>query len=450
MGMIKSNESSSVFEFPAGLRVLAVDDDSNYLTLLTSMLHDCRYEVTTCSRANEALSILRQGKSNFDIVISEVHIPEMDGFQLLEIICLEMDLPVVMMSADDENGVVFKCIMDGACDYLVKPVRMEDIKFIWKHVIRKQKNGGVRVLEESKNVDDVDILLHQNQVKNVENVSIDNENHENSNYVKEEEEEGKEKDDSVSLKKPRMIWTAELHQKFVAAVDQIGLKNAVPKKILDVMNFPGITRENVASHLQKYRNYIRRVDENLQNRCNFNKLPMHPQEKNPELIAHFPSYNLHNQVTFVQPTQRSYANFSNDNPLVNQNNFYNYGMRESGFGIGSEQLSNSSIGADLSPEVSTTMESDQPLSINDFFQASGERYLDRFNPPVNVNRIHGNLTSSFIMQRPFKMQRLNENKSTEAFTDGAVYHPVSLSPPAPALYVEQFDHEDVNIRPYNE
>ena len=133
------------------------------------------------------------------------------------------------MSADDENGVVFKCIMDGACDYLVKPVRMEDIKFIWKHVIRKQKNGVVRVLEESKNVDDVDILLHQNQVKNVENVSIDKENHESSNYLKheEDEEEGKEKDDSVSLKKPRMIWTAELHQKFVAAVDQIGLKSMI-------------------------------------------------------------------------------------------------------------------------------------------------------------------------------------------------------------------------------
>ena len=51
--------------------------------------------VTTCSRAVMALDILREKKGGFDIVLSDVYMPDMDGFKLLEHIGLEMDLPVI-------------------------------------------------------------------------------------------------------------------------------------------------------------------------------------------------------------------------------------------------------------------------------------------------------------------------------------------------------------------
>ena len=60
-------------------------------------------------------------------------------------------------------------------------------------------------------------------------------------------------------KKPRVVWSAELHQQFVNAVNQLGIDKAVPKRILDLMNVQGLTRENVASHLQKYRLYLKRL-----------------------------------------------------------------------------------------------------------------------------------------------------------------------------------------------
>ena len=50
--------------------------------------------VTTCSRAAQALSLLRSSK-DFDLVLSDVYMPDMDGFKLLETIGLEMDLPVI-------------------------------------------------------------------------------------------------------------------------------------------------------------------------------------------------------------------------------------------------------------------------------------------------------------------------------------------------------------------
>ena len=51
----------------------------------------------------------------------------------------------------------------------------------------------------------------------------------------------------------RMIWNDELHKRFMVAVNQLGLDSAVPKTIMQMMDVQGLTRENVASHLQKYR-----------------------------------------------------------------------------------------------------------------------------------------------------------------------------------------------------
>jgi two-component response regulator (ARR-B family) len=51
--------------------------------------------VTTCHLARDALTLLRERKDGYDIVISDVNMPDMDGFKLLEHVGLEMDLPVI-------------------------------------------------------------------------------------------------------------------------------------------------------------------------------------------------------------------------------------------------------------------------------------------------------------------------------------------------------------------
>jgi len=45
-------------------------------------------------------------------------------------------------------------------------------------------------------------------------------------------------------------WTPELHKKFVKAVEQLGVDQAIPSRILEIMKVEGLTRHNVASHLQ--------------------------------------------------------------------------------------------------------------------------------------------------------------------------------------------------------
>ncbi|XP_073145116.1 uncharacterized protein [Henckelia pumila] len=62
-------------------------------------------------------------------------------------------------------------------------------------------------------------------------------------------------------KKQRVVWTKEMHQKFLDAIKMIGYERAVPKRIAEAMGIPGLRRENVASHLQKFRNGLKRAQE---------------------------------------------------------------------------------------------------------------------------------------------------------------------------------------------
>ncbi|KAL7000850.1 hypothetical protein U1Q18_002000 [Sarracenia purpurea var. burkii] len=250
-------------QFPAGLRVLVVDDEIICLRILEQMLRKCMYQVTTCSQATVALNLLRERRGGFDLVLSDVHMPDMDGFKLLELVGLEMDLPVIMMSADGRTSAVLKGIRHGACDYLIKPIREEELKNIWQHVVRKKWNEN-KEHEQSGSLDDND--RHKRGNDDAEYASSVNEGAEGllkpqkkRRDAKEEDDGDLENDDPATAKKPRVVWSVELHQQFVSAVNQLGIDKAVPKRILELMNVPGLTRENVASHLQKFRLYLKRL-----------------------------------------------------------------------------------------------------------------------------------------------------------------------------------------------
>ncbi|VAI71287.1 unnamed protein product [Triticum turgidum subsp. durum] len=239
-------------QFPAGMRVLAVDDDPVCLKVLEVLLRRCQYHVTTTNQAATALRLLRENKDMFDLVISDVHMPDMDGFKLLELVGLEMDLPVIMLSVNGETKTVLKGITHGACDYLLKPVRIEELRNVWQHVVRRKFCN-----REPNNLDFCK-EISRDSYHRLGQATCDRSSDQSNRASKkrkephcEEEDEGEDNDDaSAASKKPRVVWSVELHRKFVAAVNQLGIDKAVPKRILELMNVEKLTRENVASHLQ--------------------------------------------------------------------------------------------------------------------------------------------------------------------------------------------------------
>lgn len=129
------------------------------------------------------------------------------------------------MSADDGKNVVMKGVTHGACDYLIKPVRMEALKNIWQHVVRKKKHEWKeKDLEHSGSLEDGD--RQQKVPDDVDYSSSANDgNWRSSKKRKDEEEDSEERDDNSTLKKPRVVWSVELHQQFVTAVNQLGIES---------------------------------------------------------------------------------------------------------------------------------------------------------------------------------------------------------------------------------
>ncbi|CAN1166639.1 Two-component response regulator ORR24 [Linum perenne] len=275
MAVVESGGSGSLGRdvFPAGLRVLAVDDDPVCLKLIETLLRKCQYQVTVTNQALRALQILREKKNEIDLVISDVNMPDMDGFKLLEHIEFEMDIPVIMVSAHGDKELVYKGVTHGAVDYLLKPVRIEELKNIWQHVVRKRKKNAKNNKESSPDqaaANQVESGGTTNHGAPSSGSSDLNAARMNRKRQKDDgdgdDEDGGDSDEngrdengeSGTQKKARVVWSVDLHRKFVQAVDQLGYDKAVPKKILDAMDVEGLTRENVASHLQKYRMYLKK------------------------------------------------------------------------------------------------------------------------------------------------------------------------------------------------
>ncbi|XP_015693656.1 two-component response regulator ORR25-like [Oryza brachyantha] len=259
--MAETHGTEAAGKFPEGMRVLAVDDNPVCLMLLETLLRRCKYHATTTRDAETALRMLRERTEDFDLVISDVHMLEMDGFRLLELIGLEMDLPVIMQSANGELETMMKGVTHGACDYLVKPVQLKDIKNIWQHVVRKRKPDL-----RSHNRGDNDSADQKVQSGNAEGGRV-GATRTRRKYSRKKRSDGdnydgnKENMEFSTQKRTRVVWTADLHRDFVEAVNQLGVDNAVPKKILQIMKVNYMTRENIASHLQKYRLYLKRISD---------------------------------------------------------------------------------------------------------------------------------------------------------------------------------------------
>lgn len=62
------------------------------------------FSVTTCEHPATALSILRERRGCYDVVLTDVYMPDINGFELLEIVGLEMDLPVVSKCYSNPNS----------------------------------------------------------------------------------------------------------------------------------------------------------------------------------------------------------------------------------------------------------------------------------------------------------------------------------------------------------
>ncbi len=103
-------------------RILAVDDDDMNRDMLTRRLNKLGYEVTEAANGRDALSKVKDG--NFDLILLDILMPGLDGFQTLEFIKADphhKHIPVIMLTALDDVDSTVRCIEAGAEDCVPKP-----------------------------------------------------------------------------------------------------------------------------------------------------------------------------------------------------------------------------------------------------------------------------------------------------------------------------------------
>ncbi|GKU88974.1 hypothetical protein SLEP1_g3179 [Rubroshorea leprosula] len=137
------------------LRVLLVEADDSTRQIIAALLRKCSYKVAAVPDGLKAWEILKEKPQDIDLILTEVDLPLISGFALLTLtieheIC--KNIPVIMMSSQDSISTVHKCMMRGAADYLVKPIRRNELRNLWQHVWRRKSSiiiGGDFPQDES-------------------------------------------------------------------------------------------------------------------------------------------------------------------------------------------------------------------------------------------------------------------------------------------------------------
>ncbi len=120
------------------MKILVVDDEQGARDLFHTILTDEGYDVSVANGGEEALVLF---KSNlFNLVITDIKMPVMDGLQLLqEIRKMGSKTDVIMVTAYGEVESYLKAMSLGAAEYINKPIRIKELKRIVHKVLTEQK-----------------------------------------------------------------------------------------------------------------------------------------------------------------------------------------------------------------------------------------------------------------------------------------------------------------------
>ena len=124
-------------------RILVAEDEENLLDAIKMNLELEDYEVVAAKTGAEALNFFKEQR--FNLVVLDVMMPEMDGFEVCEKIRLEdTDIPILFLTAKDTSADRVKGLKIGADDYLTKPFNLEEfllrVRVLVKHSMKGTKD----------------------------------------------------------------------------------------------------------------------------------------------------------------------------------------------------------------------------------------------------------------------------------------------------------------------
>jgi len=119
--------------------ILIIDDDLQLTELITKFLENHTFKVSSFDHPKKALQKIN-GKHSFDLIILDITLPEMDGFQVLREIRKNSTIPIIMLTARGEVSDRIVGLELGADDYMPKPFEPEELIARIQSIIRRIKS----------------------------------------------------------------------------------------------------------------------------------------------------------------------------------------------------------------------------------------------------------------------------------------------------------------------
>lgn len=122
------------------IRVLTIDDDPAMTELLTLLLQIHQFDAITANNGHDGIALVKTAAP--DIVLLDMMMPQMDGWQVCEEIRKFSNVPIVVLSALNNPAMVASALDAGADDYLIKPVPSSILIAHIKNLVRRSSGTG--------------------------------------------------------------------------------------------------------------------------------------------------------------------------------------------------------------------------------------------------------------------------------------------------------------------
>ncbi|PWA37522.1 two-component response regulator ORR26 [Artemisia annua] len=239
------------------LKVMVVDNKKEFLAHVGEFFSSRLFEVTCVDKAGTALNMLAAEKTDFDILLLDSDLRDVEMIPVLRY-TKDMNILKIVMKEEADDAFLLEALENGAFLVVPKKLTNDTVLHVRQHVIRERihKSGQFKVSSKSETKEaekaspkEVDINAARKRERTChaeENPDV---------HLLENENVSAKRSVSAmtsvsAMKRPCLEWTKELHSKFVSVVRALGDGNCFPKTILDAMGVPGLTRMQVASHLQ--------------------------------------------------------------------------------------------------------------------------------------------------------------------------------------------------------
>ena len=120
--------------------ILVIDDDTELCELLTEYLKHEGFEITSVYDGEQGLHLAVSGADKYDLIILDIMLPGMNGFEVLQHLRTQSDTPVLMLTARDEEVDRIVGLEMGADDYLPKPFNPRELIARARAILRRTKD----------------------------------------------------------------------------------------------------------------------------------------------------------------------------------------------------------------------------------------------------------------------------------------------------------------------